>query len=77
MDFIINLPLITIILGFVLAVLTSFLNEKVSRILTLCYEALAIVFGILLTVIRKERMIKNVSKKNNSKKLKKLLTRFK
>lgn len=54
MDFIINLPLITIILGFVLAVLTSFLNEKVSRILTLCYEALAIVFGILLTVYTTE-----------------------
>ena len=33
-------------------------------------------FGILLTVIRKERMIKNVSKKNNSKKSKKLLTRI-
>ena len=32
-------------------------------------------FGILLTVIRKERMIKNVSKKFNSKKSKKLLTR--
>ena len=50
MDFIINLPLITIILGFILAVLTSFLNEKISRILTLCYEVIAAAFGIILTI---------------------------
>lgn len=50
MDFIVNLPLFTIIIGFIGVVLTSFLNRKVSKIIALIVEATAIVFGILVTV---------------------------
>lgn len=48
MGFIINFPLFSIILGFVSVVLTSFLNDKISKIITLIVESLAIVFGACL-----------------------------
>ena len=44
MGFIINFPLFSIILGFVSVVLTSFLNDKISKIIT------NILGGIFITV---------------------------
>ena len=48
MDFIINFPLFTIILGFISVVLTSFLHDKISKIITIVIEFISIVFGLCL-----------------------------
>ncbi len=50
MDFVINLPLFTIIIGFVGVVLTSFLKRKPAKIVAIVCQLIAIVFGILVLI---------------------------
>lgn len=50
MEFIKNLPLFTIIIGFIGVVLTSFLKRKPAKIVAIISESIALVFGILVLV---------------------------
>lgn len=50
MDFVINLPLFTIIIGFIGVVLTSFLKRKPAKIVAIVSQIIAIVFGVLVLI---------------------------